>query len=572
MNTISNLLKSINVNNNAITTISNNISNANNINYHRQDTELTNNPLGGVDISNISRAYNQFIENSLFDIDSQVTKNKISADIYSDVETLSSNIDSKNKNTMSALNLEINAILNKTGKTTPNLLLDKYTSVLSNAQQNDTDLTALKNNKALLGNIDINKINSLTDQISKINIELKGDNNNNIQDKKYELMKQLNSIIPISEINNNIYIKNTGAPLVLDVVNNQISYNNGYYINGINIDHELNSSSTYSPIDEAQNARNNDFLILATNVNNTNKNGASESGVQGTNIFNIPTSITRALNSSNTNFNVSINNVNNTNHQSINILYDGSNYQISDSTNSISGTGPLFTFNGYTFDFSASTPVAGDKLTFNPSSDFVQKTTINTSSIIGISNIKDIKKTSSNISNGLITLDQVINNADPNINANVSLSIDPAGTYTVSGTGTTNNSGNTIPANGLLQINGIEYKLTNMSPGDSFTFTNSANSSDRNNLKQLLTLNNNVNQQALNNTQKNGSMLNITNNELSANKQLQTEYQNKQQSISGINLDEEAANLIKYQQALQASQKMFATTNQLWEDFINSIG
>ena len=42
-------------------------------------------------------------------------------------------------------------------------------------------------------------------------------------------------------------------------------------------------------------------------------------------------------------------------------------------------------------------------------------------------------------------------------------------------------------------------------------------------------------------------------------------------SISGVNLDEEAANLLRYQQAYQASAQMIKIADQLFQTLINSI-
>jgi flagellar hook-associated protein 1 FlgK len=42
-----------------------------------------------------------------------------------------------------------------------------------------------------------------------------------------------------------------------------------------------------------------------------------------------------------------------------------------------------------------------------------------------------------------------------------------------------------------------------------------------------------------------------------------------QQSVSGVNLDEEAANLIKYQQAYQAAGKVMATASTLFDTLLS---
>jgi flagellar hook-associated protein 1 FlgK len=46
---------------------------------------------------------------------------------------------------------------------------------------------------------------------------------------------------------------------------------------------------------------------------------------------------------------------------------------------------------------------------------------------------------------------------------------------------------------------------------------------------------------------------------------------NKRESISGVNLDEEAANLIKFQQAYEASAQIINVANTLFQTLINTL-
>jgi len=50
-----------------------------------------------------------------------------------------------------------------------------------------------------------------------------------------------------------------------------------------------------------------------------------------------------------------------------------------------------------------------------------------------------------------------------------------------------------------------------------------------------------------------------------------TQAQNTQQSISGVNLDEEAANLVSYQQAYQAAARVIATAQTLFDSLITAL-
>ena len=42
-------------------------------------------------------------------------------------------------------------------------------------------------------------------------------------------------------------------------------------------------------------------------------------------------------------------------------------------------------------------------------------------------------------------------------------------------------------------------------------------------------------------------------------------------AVSGVNLDEEAANMLKYQQAYQAAAQIIAAANQMFDTLINAV-
>jgi flagellar hook-associated protein 1 FlgK len=58
----------------------------------------------------------------------------------------------------------------------------------------------------------------------------------------------------------------------------------------------------------------------------------------------------------------------------------------------------------------------------------------------------------------------------------------------------------------------------------------------------------------------------------SANTQILSQATAAQQSVSGVNLDEEAANLIKYQQAYQAAAKVMQTASSMFESLLSITG
>ena len=54
----------------------------------------------------------------------------------------------------------------------------------------------------------------------------------------------------------------------------------------------------------------------------------------------------------------------------------------------------------------------------------------------------------------------------------------------------------------------------------------------------------------------------------SAAEAVQTQSQSQRDAISGVNLDEEAANLVRYQQAYQAAAQVIATASSLFDTLL----
>ena len=68
-----------------------------------------------------------------------------------------------------------------------------------------------------------------------------------------------------------------------------------------------------------------------------------------------------------------------------------------------------------------------------------------------------------------------------------------------------------------------------------------------------------------------GSQTQSAQNNADTQQSLLQQANSLQQSISGVNLDQEASNLLKYQQAYQASAKVIATANTLFQTLLNAI-
>jgi flagellar hook-associated protein 1 FlgK len=59
--------------------------------------------------------------------------------------------------------------------------------------------------------------------------------------------------------------------------------------------------------------------------------------------------------------------------------------------------------------------------------------------------------------------------------------------------------------------------------------------------------------------------------DLTTQTNLFNQAESSQQSVSGVNLNQEAANLVQYQQAYQASAQVISTAQQLFSSLITAI-
>jgi flagellar hook-associated protein 1 FlgK len=68
-----------------------------------------------------------------------------------------------------------------------------------------------------------------------------------------------------------------------------------------------------------------------------------------------------------------------------------------------------------------------------------------------------------------------------------------------------------------------------------------------------------------------GTQTSQAQNGATAQQTLLTSAQNAQSSVQGVNLDQEAANMVQYQQAYQAAAQAIATANTLFQSLITAI-
>jgi flagellar hook-associated protein 1 FlgK len=266
----------------------------------------------------------------------------------------------------------------------------------------------------------------------------------------------------------------------------------------------------------------------------------------------------------------------------------GGNYVVTRlSDNSVRYSNAAFppgAIDGVSFNIASGAFAAGD--------EYVIKPTVNGAGAFGVA-INDVSKIAAaapirtaapltNTGTGTISAGTV--NGPPPTNANlqqpVTITFTSATTFNVTGTGTGNPVGVAYTPGGNITYNGWTVQL-NGSPanGDSFSIGPNTNGAGDNRNALLMAAQQTANTLGNGTASYQGAYAQLVSQV--GNKTREVEVTGKaeskflaqavaaQQAESGVNLDEEAANLMRYQQAYQAAGKVMQTAGQLFELLLN---
>ena len=618
----------------ALNTTGHNIANANTEGYSRQTVELgTARALRfgfgyvgqGAEIVSIERASNSFVT-------SQVRNFTSSASQYETFVQFSSRVDDILANSQNSLSVSMERFFNAASDVaaSPSTLPERQALIgegdnLVARQQSFNDLLQDLNseiNNAI--GLRVTEINGIASSISEINQLILNTNNsggtpNDLLDQRDRLVEQLSTKISTSVIEQNDGSFNVligkgqalvigAVPTELEVRFNQfdssrleigikglIGNDSSQFVKGGELQGLLDFRSRV--LNPAQTQLGVLALGMGETINAQHKVGVDLNGVLGGNIF-APIAISVApegFNAGTSGPVVTLTDASEVRASDYSLDYNGTQWQLtrlSDST-SVSGAGPLV-LDGMSVDVSAGVPVSGDSFRINPGHDAA------VNFAMAISDPRKIAAASpviadtplANVGIGILTdLKVAASNTLP-LAAPISLTFNAnAGGAGIPGFDVVGGPGGSIlydPATEgagkafTFATEGVSFTLANTpQPGDSFTITNNSGAfGDNRNILQIgelqyaSTLNGSENsyqefygglvaQVGVISNQA-GSNLTIENSLLSQ----ATDYRD---SISGVNLDEEAANLLRYQQAYQASAQMIKIADQLFQTLINSI-
>jgi len=473
-------------------------------------------------------------------------------------------------------------------------------------------------------------VNSYATQIAQLNssiekaINTTGQPPNDLMDQRDNLVSELSKEIKVNVVTQgnsyNVYVSN-GLPLVsgintyslttvpspTDSSRLELAYQtpsggtsllNSNSISGGNIGGILEFRNS---LDDAQNRLGQIAIGLANSLNTQNQQGLDANGDPGVNIFNLPVPKVNAStnNTGSATISASITDASAITTSDYKLKYDGANYTLTRS-----GDGQTFTFasfpqtiDGMSIDIASGTIGTGDTFVIQPTKNAANSLSVSmtdTSKIAAGAPAVSSAATTTNTGSASIGTASVSSTyaASPLASpltltynsGTTSLSGFPASqavTVTVGSTSTVYPAGSTIPytSGASYSVAGVSFQMSGTpANGDTFTLTANTTTAAGDNRNALLMSGLQTANTIDGNTSYEGAFSKLVSTVGNKTRELQitgeaastlvAQSVSAQQSLSGVNLDEEATNLLRYQQAYQAAGKMMQIASELFDSIL----
>ena len=610
----------------ALATTSHNIANADTEGYSRQRVDFATRvpqqmgdlSIGsGVTLSDVRRVYDEFAGQQLRSASSAFSQ----LDNY---HQLASQLD----NTLSNPELGISAALSDFYDSVQNLaddpasvsarqlLLSEAGSLSGRFAQFSAQLDGLDTDINNRIQASVNDINDLASQVANINTSIAqaqgkfGSVPGDLLDQRDQALLKLNDLVNIATVEQddgsvNVFIGN-GQSLVLGEKNNalytvrsafeadRLEVSTSTSENGIISDvvggGSLGASLSFRDglLSDTRNELGRIASALASTLNQQNAAGLDLYGERGAAIFAqpAPTAIAASNNDGSAAITASLSDVSALTGRNIAMRFDGSNWQFNDAgsgqaLNNWTGSGTVadpFVIDGVSIALSGPV-VAGDRFMVKPTEAAAASLSVVMSDPGQLASAAATRSgaNAANTGTASISETQIVDANHPNLTDAVSISFIDASTYSINGAGSFSYSpGETI------SINGNNVSITGTpAAGDIFTIGENTGASGDN--RNMLAMADVETLQVLNGGSASvqdavsglvGDIA-VATRSAELNRDAQQNLLNQAratvESISGVNLDEEASNLLKFQQAYQAAAQAASVANQLFQSLIGAI-
>ncbi|MFI4867191.1 MAG: flagellar hook-associated protein FlgK [Steroidobacteraceae bacterium] len=612
-----------------LNTTSNNIANASTAGYSRETTDLVSVPgpyigdlsIGdGVQVSSVQRVYNQTVASQVVSATSAYNQlNSLStqaAQVDNLLGSTSNGLSSQLQSLASALQTVANV---PTSSASRQAFISQAQQLVSNLQGDDNSLQNLNLQANTQLTSDASEVTSLAQSIATLNKQIMADTSqsqqapNSLLDQRNQLINQLATYATVtttqqSDGSVNVYLGSgqtlvtaTTAASLTTIPNSYDPSEDGLALTtaagAIDVTQQISGGTLGGTLqfrsqmlDPARNSLGQIAVVLTNAVNAQNQAGLDQSGNPGQAVFSIG-GVGVLPNSGNTGtgaITATVSDANAITTDNYILKYDGANWTLSDASSgaSVAMTGngsnaSPFMADGLSLVVGAGAQ-AGDSYQIEPTRGAVSGMQVLLTDPGQLAAAAPLLTSASSGNTGSGSIDQgSVPDSATWVRGDYTLSFTSATTYQVT------NAAGTVVGNGAytsgspITFNGIQVMVSGApASGDSFSIDDNANGSgDNRNATAMAGL---LDQSLIGGTTSINAAVNhlVTNIGIqtsqaqtgaTAQQAVLTDATNAQQSVSGVNLDEEAANLVQYQQAYQAAAEVIKVAANLFQSVLTAV-
>lgn len=605
-----------------LSTIGHNVANVNTDGYSRQVVQFSARPAQGmgsfyigtgVNTVAVQRAYSQYLNTALW----QASADQSRAAVYQSMTGQLNNSLSGSTNLQTSLdsfyaalgdvaNTPADSASRSTLLARASALASTYQSLASQFNQISTQTQRQLSDTVDSINSDSKSIAQLNEQIRSAYASGKGEPSD-LLDQRDALVKKISSEVGVTVVEQgdhtvSVFVGNGTAlvngtksydlatkqnaydPTQLDIV----SKDSGALLTG-----QLSGGTVGALLDfrsnvlqPAQNQLGRAAIAMASAFNAQHAQGMDLNGQMGGDFFSVggPNVMQNASNSGTGTVGASITDVSKLTTKDYVMRYDGTNWSLQDSAGNavpMQGSGTAadpFTADGLSFVVGGGA-AAGDSFRIEPTRQAAStfKTVITDPDKIAASAPLTPSAGSGNKGSGTLDGISVTDPANANLLDNVSITFTSSTTYSVNG-----GPDQTFTPGQPINVNGWSLKLGG-APAANDTFTIKANSNARGDNSNALALADVANKGVLDGgntsvgraygqlTSAVGSAGALASDQLTTQNSIYQQAFSAQQGVSGVNIDEEAATLVRYQQAYQASAQVIQTASQIFNALLSAV-
>jgi flagellar hook-associated protein 1 FlgK len=599
----------------ALDTTGHNIANASVPGYSRQTVTLaTRNPeragsyfIGqGVDVVGVQRAYSQFLTTALWNQDSSLQRATTFNQLTEDLNNLlggSNNLQSS----LDGFYASVQDAANDPGSApTRQAMLGKAASLVGTFHTLDQQLGQQASQVNQRISDSVSAINSLAQSIAGLNQQINreaagGTPPSDLLDRRDQLIQQLSEQVGVTTSTQgnsiNVFTGNgqtlvsgstalalNAAPDPYDPTRVNVVSQTGATLDGQLQGGSLGGLLDYrsSVLEPARNQLGRAAIAFASAVNAQHRQGMDLNGQLGGDLFSLPApqALPADGNAGNATMTANVTDVGALTSSDYILRFDGSEWKATTTGGNpvtVTGnpTGPL-EFDGLKLEIAGSAS-AGDTFRIEPTRAAAGGIQLAVNDPNQLALAAPFKITAADDNQAAAGAMKITDGGNPNVLQPVSIEFTSDSTYSINGTGSyPYTTGSPIEVNGWsLALNGSP------ATGDQFTIkSNSDGAGDNSNALALgetadlgVLAGGTVSAGAayaslIADTGTTGAQAKVN---LDSQTSLYQQAQQSQQSLAGVNLDEEAGNLIKYQQSYQAAAQVISTANTIFNTLINAV-